>query len=85
MRLRLRPLTGTGVLPDPRVRTAFRYSGKGVSHPAGGDAGDPGTLQNSIVRMFSGMERNIICTTVSAEVMLSVSTHSCVIPTEPIQ
>jgi len=35
--------------------------------------------------MFSGMELNIICTTVSAEVILSCSTHSCVIPTEPIQ
>ena len=31
------------------------------------------------------MELNIICTTVSAEVMLSVRTHYCVMPTEPIQ
>ena len=31
------------------------------------------------------MEWNIICTTVSAEVMLSVRTHSRVMPTAPIQ
>jgi hypothetical protein len=30
------------------------------------------------------MELNIICTTVSAEVILSFSTHSCVIPTAPM-
>lgn len=30
------------------------------------------------------MELNIICTTVSAEVMLSDRTHSCVMPTEPM-
>ncbi len=38
-----------------------------------------------ILRMFSGMDANIICTTVSAEVMLSYSTHSCVMPTAPMQ
>ena len=31
------------------------------------------------------MELNIICTTVSAEVMLSIRTHSRVMPTAPIQ
>ena len=41
-------------------------------------------LQKSILRRFSGMELNIICTTVSAEVMLSFRTHSSVIPTAPI-
>ena len=34
---------------------------------------------------FSGMETNIICTTVSAEVMLSFNTHSWVMPTAPMQ
>ena len=42
-------------------------------------------IQKSILRRFSGMELNIICTTVSAEVMLSFRTHSCVMPTEPMQ
>ena len=41
-------------------------------------------IQKSILRRFSGMELNIICTTVSAEVMLSFRTHSCVTPTAPM-
>ena len=37
---------------------------------------------NTAARMFSGM---VMRTTVSAEVMLSFSTHSRVIPTAPMQ
>ena len=33
------------------------------------------SVQKRIDRMFSGMDWNIICTTVSAEVMLSWSIH----------
>ena len=40
---------------------------------------------NTAARMFSGMDANIMRTTVSAEVMLSFSTHSRVIPTAPMQ
>lgn len=43
------------------------------------------SVQKRMDRMFSGMDWNIICTTVSAEVMLSWSTHSWVMPTEPMQ
>ena len=42
-------------------------------------------LQKKIFRIFSGIEWNIICTTVSADVMLSVRTHSCAMPTAPMQ
>ena len=40
---------------------------------------------NTAARIFSGMDANIMRTTVSAEVMLSFSAHSCVIPTAPMQ
>ena len=42
-------------------------------------------LQKKTFRIFSGIEWNIICTTVSADVMLSVRTHSCAMPTAPMQ
>ncbi len=39
--------------------------------------------QKYIFFIFSGIDANIICTTVSAEVVLSFSSHSFVMPTVP--
>ena len=56
-----------------------------LGHLPPGEGMRCGDQSKKICRMFSGMERNIISTAVSAGVMLSCRSHSRVMPTEPQQ
>ena len=88
------PASGQAVRLSHLWRRADGYSLRKTIKPSAVGCAQNGILNssssihssaNKTERIFSGMEANIIRTTVSAEVMLSVSTHSCVMPTAPMQ